>query len=144
MDLDKRMDGVVKPSRDGRDKERTRKAREMIEKYVKESIIEELITKAQAYGESLTVCREIQQKFENRPVTKYYYPYIEQQIAICSGAMPKSLQVFNQLGKVMFLNRNNMLSMYDISNPENDTPAQVNLGTRPPLKHYDIIDMVCD
>ena len=50
----------------------------MIEKYVKESIIEELITKAQAYGESLTVCREIQQKFENRPVTKYYYPYIEQ------------------------------------------------------------------
>lgn len=59
MDLDKRMDGVVKPSRDGRDKERTRKAREMIEKYVKESIIEELITKAQAYGESLTVCREI-------------------------------------------------------------------------------------
>ena len=78
MDLEKRMEGVVKPSRDGRDKERTRKAREMIEKYVKESIIEELITKAQAYGESLTVCREIQQKFENRPVTKYYYPYIEQ------------------------------------------------------------------
>lgn len=59
MDLEKRMDGVVKPSRDAKDKERARRAREMIEKYVKESIIEELITKAQAYGESLTVCREI-------------------------------------------------------------------------------------
>jgi len=48
----------------------------------------------------------------------------------------------NSLGQLMFLNRQNQLSQYDISTTK--VLQSVNLGTRPPLKHYDIIDMICD
>lgn len=46
--------------------------------FIKTQILEELITKAYCYGESLEVCRTIQQKYENRPVTKYVYPLLSQ------------------------------------------------------------------
>jgi hypothetical protein len=42
----------------------------------------------------------------------------------------------------MYLDSDNQLNQYDI--PTNRSLPPVNLGTRPPLKHYDIIDMVCD
>ena len=42
----------------------------------------------------------------------------------------------------MFLNSSNQLSQYDMATAR--ALKSVNLGTRPPLKHYDIIDMVCD
>jgi hypothetical protein len=42
----------------------------------------------------------------------------------------------------MFLNATNSLSQYDVST--NKSLQQVNLGTRPPLRHYDIIDLVVD
>ncbi len=42
----------------------------------------------------------------------------------------------------MFLNSQNQLQQYDITTDK--TLAPVSLGTRPPLKHYNIIDMVVD
>jgi hypothetical protein len=48
----------------------------------------------------------------------------------------------NSLGQIMFLNNSNQLQQYDIATTK--PLANVNLGTKPPLKHYDIIDMVCD
>jgi hypothetical protein len=48
------------------------------EEYMKTVIIESLIEKAFCYGESLQVCRDIQRKYENRPVTKYVYPICEE------------------------------------------------------------------
>lgn len=77
-----------------------------------------------------------------RPVTKYVYPLLQQFQFSCSGVHPKSLQTINSLGQLMFLNRQNQLSQYDISTTK--ALQSVNLGTRPPLKHYDIIDLVCD
>lgn len=48
----------------------------------------------------------------------------------------------NSLGQIMFLNNSNQLQQYDIATTK--SLQSVNLGTKPPLKHYDIIDMVCD
>ena len=77
-----------------------------------------------------------------RPVTKFIYPLLQQFQFSCSGVQPKSLQTINSLGQMMFLNRQNQLSQYDISTTK--VLQNVNLGTRPPLKHYNIIDLVCD
>jgi hypothetical protein len=59
------------------------------------------------------------------------------------GVQPKSLQTLDSLGQVMFMDSQNSLSQYDIAT-EKVVSNSMNLGTRPPLKHYPIIDMVCD
>ena len=43
----------------------------------------------------------------------------------------------------MFLDNQNQLSQFDMATAK-QIPNPMNLGTRPPLKHYPIIDMVCD
>ena len=43
----------------------------------------------------------------------------------------------------MFLDNQNQLSQFDLATAK-QVPNPMNLGTRPPLKHYPIIDMVCD
>ena len=48
----------------------------------------------------------------------------------------------NRLGQIMCLDAENQLNQYDIASVK--SLQSVNLGTRPPLKHYNIIDMVCD
>ena len=101
-----------------------------------------MVEKAETVGESLNVCREIQKKFEMRPVMKFVYPLLLQFQFSVTGAAPKSLQSMNSLGQIMFLNKNNQLNQFDITTTK--SLQSVNLGTRPPLKHYDIIDMVCD
>jgi cell fate (sporulation/competence/biofilm development) regulator YmcA (YheA/YmcA/DUF963 family) len=71
------MAGVVKTQRDARN-DRLLKQRAEIEEFIKETILQSMINKAHAYGESLSVCREIQKNFANRPVTKYIYPLLLQ------------------------------------------------------------------
>lgn len=54
--------------------DRDKKMKKEIEGFVRGGLLEELLTKALCYGESLNVCRDIQTNFENRPVTKYIFP----------------------------------------------------------------------
>jgi hypothetical protein len=116
--------------------------REELSNFIKNVILEEIITAAQCYGESLLVGRDIQENFENRAVTKFVFPMIQEFQYNVVGVQPKTLQTLNELGQIMYLDAENQLNQYDI--PTNRTLPPVNLGTRPPLKHYDIIDMVCD
>ena len=74
--VEKRMDNVVRPARDAKEKERMRRAKEALEKFVREEIIEGLLEKAHCYGESLAVCKDIQKKYEMRPVQKFVYPLL--------------------------------------------------------------------
>ena len=98
MDTEKRLDAQVRPARDPREKDRMRRAREDIEKFIKNNIIEGLIERAHAYGESLEVCKTIQKKFEMRPVTKYVYPLLPPHYISQAGIMPKSITTINSLG----------------------------------------------
>lgn len=77
--VEARMGAVVKlpkekGSKAGTDKQS--KLRDELSKYVKDVILEGIITAALCYGESLLVGRDIQKNFENRPVTKYVFPMI--------------------------------------------------------------------
>ena len=114
LTLDKKMDAQVKGSRDPRALERERKSKRDMEAWIKDTLIEQMVTAAQCYGESLQVCNEIQSNFENRPVTKFVYPLVLQFQFQVAGVQPKSLQSMNALGQVMFLNSSNQLNQYDI------------------------------
>ena len=98
------MSQVIKPSRDPKAAERAAKARQAITDFIKTNILDELVTKAVCYGESLDVCRSIQAKFESRPVTKFVYPLLSQFQFSSQGVAAKSLQSYNLLGQVMYLN----------------------------------------
>ena len=49
-----------------------------MEEFIKNVIVESMIGKAENVGESLSVCRDIQKKFEMRPVMKFVYPLLLQ------------------------------------------------------------------
>lgn len=71
------MNAIVKQQKDPRS-DRLNRQRADIENFIKSQLIEEMIAKAHAYGESLSVCRDIQSNFATRPVTKYLYPLLLQ------------------------------------------------------------------
>jgi hypothetical protein len=50
-------------AKDAKATDMNRKNRRELETYIKGSVLEDLLTKALCYGESLTVCREIQHNF---------------------------------------------------------------------------------
>jgi len=75
--LEAKVNAVVKPGKD-KVNDKQQKMREELSKYIKTVLIEEMITAAQCFGESLLVGRNIQQNFENRPVTKFVFPMIQE------------------------------------------------------------------
>ena len=58
-DPEKSLDGVIRPPRDAREVERKRKAKIDLETFIKEQIIESLVTRAHSFGESLQICKDI-------------------------------------------------------------------------------------
>jgi hypothetical protein len=50
-------------AKDAKGLEVNKKARRELETFIKGSLLEDLLTKALCYGESLTVCRDIQNNF---------------------------------------------------------------------------------
>lgn len=58
-EVEKKLDGVVRPVRDAKEKERQRAQKADLEKFIRETVIESLISKAHCYGESLEVCKDI-------------------------------------------------------------------------------------
>ena len=84
------MNQVIKPPKDKTNDKQLR-MREELSKYIKEVLLEEMITSAQCYGESLLVGRSIQQNFETRPVTKFVFPMIQEFQYNVVGVQPKTL-----------------------------------------------------
>ena len=58
-DVEKKLDSVVRPVRDAKEKERARVQKADLEKFIKETVVAGLISKAHCYGESLEVCKDI-------------------------------------------------------------------------------------
>lgn len=105
-------------------------------------MVDHMVEAAFCYGESLGVCRNIQKRFETRPVVKYIFPMMQAFQFPVQGVLPKSLQTVNRLGQLMCLDTENQLNQFDVATTA--SLQSVNLGTKPPLRHYNIIDVVCD
>lgn len=73
--IESKMSAIVRPPKE-KVNEKLNKLREELSHFIKHVLLEEIITAAQCYGESLIVGRTIQENFEKRPVTKYVFPMI--------------------------------------------------------------------
>jgi hypothetical protein len=136
------MSALIRPGKEGKVSDKQLQARRDMTEFIRTTVMEHVIEAAFCYGESLGVCRTIQRRYETRPVTKFLFPMLQEFQFSVQGVLPKSLQAVNQLGQVMCLDAENQLNQFDIATAK--SLQSVNLGTRPPLKHYPIIDMVCD
>ena len=74
----KKDDSLVPVKRQSSLVEKIQRDRASMEDYIKNVIVESMIGKAENVGESLSVCRDIQKKFEMRPVMKFVYPLLLQ------------------------------------------------------------------
>ena len=140
--LEAKMAGVVRPGKDGKTGDKAFAARKELSDYLKATVVEQMIEAAFCYGESLGVCRTVQRRFETRPVTKFLFPMVQEFSYACQAVLPKSVATVNALGQVLSLDASNQLTQFDVASAK--SLQSVNLGTRPPLKPYNIIDMVCD
>mmetsp|Transcript_42490 Transcript_42490/g.65146 ORF Transcript_42490/g.65146 Transcript_42490/m.65146 type:complete len:389 (-) Transcript_42490:6557-7723(-) len=140
--VETKMAGVIRPGKESKFNEKLIQARKDMAEFIKTTVIDHIVEAAFCYGESLGVCHTIQKRFETRPVTKFLFPVLQEFQFGVQGVLPKSLQAVNQLGQILCLDAENQLNQYDIATTK--SLQSVNLGTRPPLKHYPIIDMVCD
>ena len=137
-----KISGIVRPSKESRLNEKQTQARQEMASWLLSSVVDHVVEAAFCYGESLGVCRNIQRRFETRPVTKYLFPMMQAFQFPVQGVLPKSLQTVNRLGQLMCLDAENQLNQFDVATTA--SLQSVNLGTKPPLRHYNIIDLVCD
>jgi hypothetical protein len=74
----KKEDSLVPIKRQSSLVEKIQRDRANLEDFIKDVIVNSMVEKAETVGESLNVCREIQKKFEMRPVMKFVYPLLLQ------------------------------------------------------------------
>jgi Ca2+-binding EF-hand superfamily protein len=106
-DLEAKMAAVIRPDKGGKVSDKVLQARKEMSEFLRKTVLEHCIEAAFCYGESLEVCRTIQKRFENRPVTKYLFPMLQEFQFGVQGVLPKSLANVNALGQVMVLDDSN-------------------------------------
>lgn len=118
-----------------------RETRQKISNYLK-TLIEECITSAFLAGESLLLTKEIQHKYEKRPVLKDIFLSLKDQEIEILDILPRSLQVSTGLSRVLFLSKDGLLQQLDVSN--GSRLNNLNLGNQIPLKSSKILDSAFD
>ena len=94
---------MIRPQKESKFSEKHQQLKKEMTEFIRNELFEHIIEAAFCYGESLGVCRAIQKRFENRPVTKYLFPMVNEFEFSLQGMQPKSLQSLNTLGQVMCL-----------------------------------------
>jgi hypothetical protein len=105
--LESKLAAVVRQPKEGRLHERQSAARQAVADWLRTTVVDHMVEAAFCYGESLGVCRNIQRRFETRPVTKYLFPMMQAFQFPVQGVLPKSLQTVNRLGQLMCLDAEN-------------------------------------
>ncbi len=111
-------------------------------RFFQRAIIPELIAKAVVYGESLILSREIQHKFEQRPVLKDVFAMMHEFQYDVVNPLPHSLNCIGSLGRVLYIEAQGNLRQIDITAEKQLSPYF--LGIRMPLRYTPIIDTICD
>ena len=106
------------------------------------SFIMEIIDNVIAYGESLKLSKEIQKKYETRPVIKDVFVTLQDLEIDIIDLIPRSLSISTNTGRVGYMDKDGNLYEYDIANKQN--LKSVNLSSKVPLKKSRIIDYAFD
>jgi len=106
------------------------------------SFIMEIIDNVIGYGESLKLSKEIQKKYETRPVIKDVFVTLQDLEIDIIDLIPRSLSISTNTGRVGYMDKDGNLYEYDIANKQN--LKSVNLSSKVPLKKSKIIDYAFD
>jgi len=102
----------------------------------------EMVDKAIGYGESLKLSREIQKKYETRPVLKDVFITLQDLEVEVFDPLPRSLGVSTMTGRLGYLDKEGNLLEYDI--PNQQKLRGINISSKVPLKKTKIMDYVFD
>lgn len=138
MTLDEKMKAMLPvPTVDDKAKERAAKVEARFRK-----LIYELVDQAVGYGESLKLSREIQGKYESRPVLKDVFITLQDLELEVVDPLPRSLCISSTTGRIGYMDKDGNMEEYDLAN--NQTLKGINLGSKIPLKRSKVIDFVFD
>lgn len=104
--------------------------------------IKECVDKAMIYGDSLSLSREIQAKYETRPVKKDVFVCIQDLEIDIIDVLPKCIFSSGKTSRLLFMNRTSELNQYDIANQTSLKPLY--LGTQVPLGKSALLDSCFD
>lgn len=104
--------------------------------------IMEIIDNVIAYGESLKLSKEIQKKYEARPVMKDVFVTLQDLELGVMDLIPRSLSISTMTGRATYMDKDGSLYQYDIANKQ--ALKSVNLSSKVPLKKSKIIDYAFD
>ena len=111
-------------------------------RFFQRTVIPDLVSQAVVFGESLLMSREIQHKFEQRPINKDVFALIHEFQYDVTNPLPHSLHCVGSLGRVMYMESQGNLRQIDITAEKQLSPYF--LGIRMPLRYTPIIDTICD
>jgi hypothetical protein len=104
------------------------------------SIIEEVLGYVAGYGESMILSKEVQSKFQQRPVRKDVFISLQEHELDVIDLLPRSLCASAQTGRVGFLDRDGVFTEYDLVNKTR--LRRLNISTKVPLNKSKIIDFI--
>lgn len=134
---DKIKKALPEPQVDERAKE---KAQKVYNKF--KNLILDLVDKAVGYGESLKLAREIQYKYESRPVLKDVFIALQDLELEVVDPLPRSLCISSSTGRLVYMDKEGSVEQFDMANRQE--LKKLSLGSKIPLKRSKIIDFVFD
>ena len=134
---DKLKRTLGEPIKDDRTKEKLTAINNKCRDYILQ-IIDNVV----AFGESLKLSKEIQKKYEARPVTKDVFVTLQDLEINIIDLIPRSISVSTTTGRIGYMDKDGNLFQYDIANQQN--LKSVNLSSKVPLKKSKIIDFAFD
>ena len=113
-----------------------------ITRFIQRDIIAAIISQVVLYGESLIIAKEIQAKYENRPVPKNLFALFHEFQYPITESLPHSLQCVGSLGRIIYMETLGYLQQIDVVTENRLSPYF--LGIRMPLRYTPIIDTIID
>ncbi|EAR94381.2 EF hand protein (macronuclear) [Tetrahymena thermophila SB210] len=107
-----------------------------------QNILEDLIEKAVGFGESLVLSKEIQKKYEERPVLKDVFVCLKDFEAENIDILPKCIFTSTQTGRVMVLDKQSHLHQYDMCSKKK--LIELDLSVKVPLCEAYALDATFD
>lgn len=116
-------------------------AREFRE-FMKVEYVVPLINTALVQADYIILARAGQSALENRPVTKYFYPWVTDWEKEIENPMPHTLWVSGTHGAAGFLDDQGVLNSLNLLSGEKT--STMHLGTKPPFEKIPILGGACD
>ena len=131
------IETVQEPPLDPREKER----RDRIATFCR-GLIDNILDQVTKRGDSAILTKEIQSRFQSRPVTKDVFVTMQELELEVLDLLPRSLNFSTQTGRLCYMDKEGKFFEYDVPNKQKLKP--ISLASKVPLKKSKVIDFFFD